>query len=320
MTVTINGTSGLSGAIVGKIDGDQSAPTLQGVDTNTGVFFPVADAMAFSANGTEKVRMIANGNFGFASKTAPYTVSANGQLQSTQGAYLATSGGSVGIGTSSPISKLHVTTSTGQVDNDGLIKVEYSGSTSTVNSGVNVKNYSGTSQFMQWENYGVRIGSRIKTNTGAGAVIFTYGNDSEGMRIDGSGRVTKLSQPAFFARGTAGDVTTTNLYDFVFDSAAFNIGGHYNTSNGRFTAPIAGVYAFQYNLFNNGGTGRISLKYNGASYQNHQMNCGALSTPITQAITMYLNAGDYVTVGDWQSISGKVIYIGHSYFCGHLVS
>ncbi len=43
MAVTINGTTGIAG-----VDGSASTPAVQGADTNTGVFFPAADTIAFA--------------------------------------------------------------------------------------------------------------------------------------------------------------------------------------------------------------------------------------------------------------------------------
>jgi hypothetical protein len=105
-----------------------------------------------------------------------------------------TNAGLVGIGSNiTPINLLQVVNSSGQNDAYGNIQAYYSGSVSNANSGFTAKNYSGTSQFMQWEYYGIRIGSRILTNSGQGNVVFTYGNDTEGMRLtnDGTLRLTR---------------------------------------------------------------------------------------------------------------------------------
>lgn len=59
MPVIINGSTGISGN-----DGTASTPTIQGTDSNTGVFFPAADTIAFAEGGVERVRIISGGNFG----------------------------------------------------------------------------------------------------------------------------------------------------------------------------------------------------------------------------------------------------------------
>jgi len=71
MTITINGTTGIAG-----VDGSASTPAVQGADTNTGIFFPAADTIGFSEGGAEVARFDSSGN--------------------------------LGIGTSSPVEKLHV--------------------------------------------------------------------------------------------------------------------------------------------------------------------------------------------------------------------
>ena len=88
MTITINGTTGISG-----VDGTASTPAVQGNDTNTGMFFPAADTIAFAEGGTEVMRIDSSGN--------------------------------VGIGTSSPLQKLDVV---GTGSFDGVVRVR---STST---------------------------------------------------------------------------------------------------------------------------------------------------------------------------------------------
>ena len=78
---------------------------------------------------------------------------------------------------------------TGQTDDIGLFQIYNStaASGSGANASLTTKNYNGTGQFMMWENYGMRIGSRIKTNTGAGGIYFTYGNDTVGMNLTSTG-------------------------------------------------------------------------------------------------------------------------------------
>lgn len=58
MTVTINGTTGIAG-----VDGSAATPAVQGVDTNTGVFYGT-DIVGISTGGTERMRVNASGNVG----------------------------------------------------------------------------------------------------------------------------------------------------------------------------------------------------------------------------------------------------------------
>jgi hypothetical protein len=95
-------------------------------------------------------------------------------------------------------------------------------------------------------------------STGAGFVFqranqeLRFGtNNTERMRIDISGRVTTPSQPAFNAHVGPGTQTSGVI---VFSGTRVNIGSHYNTSNGTFTAPVAGVYMFNWQVYKNTGT------------------------------------------------------------------
>jgi hypothetical protein len=72
------------------------------------------------------------------------------------------------------------------------------------------------------------------------------------------GRTLNPNQPAFYARGPESSMTLANGGDVTFNNAEVNIGNHFNTSNFRFTAPVAGMYQINTTLFNVGGGGRVS--------------------------------------------------------------
>ena len=59
MALVLDGTNGISG-----VDGTASNPSLEGTDTNTGVFFPAADTVAIGTGGTERLRVDSAGNAG----------------------------------------------------------------------------------------------------------------------------------------------------------------------------------------------------------------------------------------------------------------
>ena len=60
MPITISGSTGIAG-----VDGTASSPALQGADTNTGMFFPAADTIAFAEGGVEVMRIDSSGNLLF---------------------------------------------------------------------------------------------------------------------------------------------------------------------------------------------------------------------------------------------------------------
>ena len=67
MAITINGTTGLAG-----VDGSAGTPAVQGADTNTGIFFPAADTIAFSEGGAESMRIDSDGKLGVNTGGAAY--------------------------------------------------------------------------------------------------------------------------------------------------------------------------------------------------------------------------------------------------------
>jgi hypothetical protein len=59
MSLILSGTEG-----VGDVDGSAATPAIRGTDTNTGIFFPAADTIAFAEGGAEIARFDSAGNMG----------------------------------------------------------------------------------------------------------------------------------------------------------------------------------------------------------------------------------------------------------------
>jgi hypothetical protein len=64
MSLILSGTDGLS-----DVDGSASTPAIRGTDTNTGIFFPAADTIAFAEGGAEVARFDSSGNLGIGTTT-----------------------------------------------------------------------------------------------------------------------------------------------------------------------------------------------------------------------------------------------------------
>ena len=142
----------------------------------------------------------------------------------------------------------------------------------------------------------------------------------ETMRIDTDGRVTMPYQPTFTASLTNGNTGTSGT--IVYNSANINVGGHYNTTNGRFTAPVAGVYMFFITGISLNTTNvESSIQVNGSGiYINARggSNVNSTAAGYCGAIFINLNVNDYVTVkieggyaqygfGNYTTFSGRLM-------------
>jgi len=119
-------------------------------------------------------------------------------------------------------------------------------------------------------------------------------NNINRLNVDSSGRVTKPSQPFCSVAYTDGNISSAQAIDF--NVVTENNGNHYNSSNGRFTAPIAGHYMVNVSVLTaNGSTAGFTIMKNstivrkaeftrpGTSYAQFSANC-----------IINLGANDYV--------------------------
>ena len=166
-------------------------------------------------------------------------------------------------------------------------------------------------------------------------IVTNHDGSSSYLRVDSGGRVTMPNQPCFGARKGS---SNTSAYQgtLIFDEEDFDVGGVYNTTNGRFTAPVTGKYQLNFVGFgcksdaNAMPTGQhiyVEMQINGT---NAGPGKGAVNYFYSQSSTTYpnmqlsqvlsLTANDYVTV----VISGQYIYGDADgrfdpYFSGYLI-
>ena len=122
--------------------------------------------------------------------------------------------------------------------------------------------------------------------------------------------------------------TTTGPADLVWNQVKYNVTSSYNTSNGRFTAPISGRYFFAFNILHR-GSGYVKGGYaiNGTEFYASTASefyvdggTSGAHTHVCIPTILDLSAGDYVTVNVYRS--GGDLYFGdnaHNNWIGYLL-
>jgi len=162
-------------------------------------------------------------------------------------------------------------------------------------------------------------------------IVYNRTDNQYIIRIDGAGRIRMPYQPAFYAYGgSTNNVGAGNGQVVIFTSTELNRGSHYSTSNGRFTAPVAGAYFFTASVRLDGANQeyfRIRLTKNASqSYARpHAIyDLGTTWDPryfsLTVSGVINLAANDYVqTIIDVDTDSSVNIYRNESSFSGYLI-
>ena len=160
--------------------------------------------------------------------------------------------------------------------------------------------------------------------------------------VGGTYKTTIGSQPAFYAGGRAGWLYSGSFPGGELGSAmSWQVtqqgeGSYgFNTSTGRYTAPIAGnyyIYGQSYYLNDTNATGNyihfllakngnVSWNVGGRTPYNiysHGEKAG-YSDGINVSAIFNLSVGDYVSIKPpWSGSSGR-LYADHSLFCGYLL-
>ena len=241
----------------------------------------------------------------------------------------------VGLGTNSPDADLHV--------ESGDASTNYSGGALLLSNPGMDTNYGGT--FLYHHKAGgsgnQNAAFNISQRTAAGAYVSNiwnvdYQNNVQsfylpngaqsgvaGLNIDGAGRVTTPSQPAFEVTNNPGIVAGNTV---TWGTVSTNRGNNWDASTNSFVAPVAGFYCFTLTIFtdrttatgdffwdvylNNSFRHRLYQAKNGSTNSHLQLNA---------AFAFYLSLSDsvkiYYATGPANTAAGST----HNKFAGFLV-
>jgi hypothetical protein len=142
------------------------------------------------------------------------------------------------------------------------------------------------------------------------------------------GTVKAPFQPSFNAYSPAVTASQNNV---IWGTTRHNIGNCYNTSTGKFTAPVTGRYLFTFNSLMNANADYVRLWFNvnGTKYAAYgDTLCGGSYSggawtgwsyiSIGMSIIIELTANDWIAV--WNDGPISTYGTGYGTFCGHLLA
>ena len=187
---------------------------------------------------------------------------------------------------------------------------------------------------------GGTLGVTGETTLTGGAKVNTikHTGGTTSMTIDSSGRVLQPARPMFHANGTStswvifSNGAWTKL--LIDQTPTVNVGSHYDNTNSKFVAPVAGVYHFYYKVYGRVQSGGAASTYwqsrfqknnsaisgYGAVIMAYQYTVGGTDEIATYSANISLAANDEITVHAQSAGSHNGEYYGIACeFGGHLL-
>jgi len=199
--------------------------------------------------------------------------------------------GKVGIGTAAPLNLLQIGSSYPITMNGSYPDIHFNGYYSSPSYRTVTTGFGGRLSFHAGT-------GKLTMKTGASST--TAGSDYSGAEVFGvsaAGYVTAPLQPGC-------SVGTSNSHgsgEVEWNHVNFNVGSHYNSSNGRFTCPVAGRYLVNLFCMSNGSaaTMDITVRINGSGNNimvPYQSDTGATYNQVSASNIFNLSASDYLSV------------------------
>ena len=165
-------------------------------------------------------------------------------------------------------------------------------------------------------------------------IVFNNSSSTNIATITNAGYLLTPNIPAFYAWQSGGVFNTiTGAFGAiapVFGNTRLNINSCYNTSNGRFTAPVNGVYEFHFGIIHRYSSAAGSLEptfyLNGSNISPRGCSYSWVTGTgdhdwVHTHMMIYMTAGQYMQCGIHACTSGTDYYYGDNlgYFSGKLI-
>ena len=292
----ITARDGLRVTGIATISGDVSIADkiIHTGDTNTAIRFPAADTITAETGGSEKLRIDSSGRLGIGANN-------NDSYDANARNVLISSGGNTGI---------------------------------TIRSG-------GSSNYAMIH---FADGTTGAAQQRAGRILYEHSTDSlqistantHAFKIHATGAVTKPLQPSFGAYGNASWTTINNGNGSVpvLPNVSHNVGSSYNTGNGTFTCPVAGLYQVMFHTLvstdddsqnDNTRSFDVFFQIGGSNFARHHVKRGYQNDGDVQ-VTMDMTCTEIFTINTTVSLyfyanAGNQRWYGaHTYFGVTLLS